>query len=179
MLIIRRSQWFASSREKLDMQSPPPNQQSYGTPIGNSPPGAQNSSPGAQKSSSGLEPNIAAALSYIWIVGVIFYLMEKENGFIRFHAMQSILFGIANTVLMMVLVVSGTILTLAFGVGGAMAGGGVGTLVSLFIWLIWLLFWLIGIALFATLIFAAVKAYQGNKFKLPIIGNMAEKIANK
>lgn len=154
------------------MQTPPPNQQSYETPIGNSP-------PGAQKSGSGLEPNIAAALSYIWIVGVIFYLMEKENSFIRFHAMQSILFGIANTVIMMVLVLVGVVLTFVFGIGGAMAGGGVGTLVSLFIWLIWLLFWLIGIALFATLIVAAIKAYQGHKFKLPIIGNMAEKIVNK
>jgi uncharacterized membrane protein len=151
------------------MQSPPPNQQSYGTPAGSAP-------PETQKTGSGLEPNIAAALSYIWIVGVIFYLMEKENSFIRFHAMQSILFGIANTVIMMVLVFVGVVLTFMFGVGGAMVGGAAGDLVGLLISLIWLLFWLIGIALFATLVFAAVKAYQGNKFKLPIIGNMAEKI---
>lgn len=151
------------------MQTPPPGQQSYETPIGNSP-------PAAPKSGSGLEPNIAAALSYIWIVGVIFYLLEKENRFIRFHAMQSILFGIANSILMIVLVIVGFVLTFAFGIGGAMVGGGIGTLVSMLIWLIWLLFWLIGIALFATLIFAAVKAYQGQMFKLPIIGNMAEKI---
>jgi uncharacterized membrane protein len=137
----------------------------------------QNPPPGpAGKSNTGLEPNIAAALSYIWIVGVIFYLMEKENGFIRFHAMQSILFGIANTLIMMVLVVIGVVITFVFGIGGAMVGGGVGSVVSLLIWLIWLLFWLIGIALLATLIFTAVKAYQGVKFKLPIIGNMAEKI---
>jgi uncharacterized membrane protein len=154
------------------MQNPPPSQQSYGTPIGNSP-------PETSKSGSGLEPNIAAALSYIWIVGVIFFLIEKENRFVRFHAMQSILFGIANSVLMMVLVIVGFILTFAFGIGGAMVGGGLGTLVSMLIWLIWLLFWLIGIALFATLILAAVKAYQGQKFKLPIIGNMAEKIVDK
>ena len=154
------------------MQTPPPNQQSSGTPI-------SNSRPGAPQSGSGLEPNIAAALSYIWIVGVIFYLLEKENSFIRFHAMQSILFGIANTVIMMALVCVGVVLTFVFGIGGTMAGGAVGTLVSLVIWLIWLLFWLIGIALFATLIFAAVKAYQGNKFKLPVIGNMAERIVNK
>lgn len=154
------------------MQNPPPGQQSYGTPIGNPP-------PGASKSSSGLEPNIAAALSYIWIVGVIFYLLEKENRFIRFHAMQSILFGIANSVIMMVLVVVGFVLTFAFGIGGAMIGGGLGTLVSMLIWLIWLLFWLIGVALFVGLIFAAVKAYQGQKFKLPIIGKMAENIVDK
>lgn len=154
------------------MQNPPPSQQSYGTPIGNSP-------PETSKSGSGLEPNIAAALSYIWIVGVIFFLIEKENRFVRFHAMQSILFGIANSVIMVVLVIVGFVLTFAFGIGGAMVGGGLGTLVSMLIWLIWLLFWLIGIGLFATLIFAAVKAYQGQKFKLPIIGNMAEKIVDK
>jgi uncharacterized membrane protein len=154
------------------MQNPPPGQQSYGTPIGNSP-------PGASKSGSGLEPNIAAALSYIWIVGVIFYLIEKENRFIRFHAMQSILFGIANSVIMVVLVIFAMILTFVSIGASAAVGGGIGSLLGLLIWLIWLLFWLIGIALFATLIFAAVKAYQGQKFKLPIIGNMAENIVNK
>ena len=151
------------------METPPPNQQSDGPPIGNSP-------PGAEQSGSGLEPNMAAALSYIWIVGVIFYLLEKENSFIRFHAMQSILFGIANTVIMMVLVIVGVVLSFMFGVGGATVGGAVGDLAGLLIWLIWLLLWLIGIALFATLVFAAVKAYQGNKLKLPVIGNLAEKI---
>jgi uncharacterized membrane protein len=148
------------------MQSPPPNQPSHGTPVGNAP-------PGTQKTGSGLEPNIAAALSYIWIVGVIFYLMEKENNFIRFHAMQSILFGIANTVIMMVLVFVGFIMSYVLAASMLM-GGVVGNLISLLIGLIWLLFCLLGIALFATLIFAALKAYQGNKFKIPIIGNMAE-----
>jgi len=155
------------------MQNPPPGQQQgYGTPVGSSP-------PGAAKSGSGLEPNIAAALSYIWIVGVIFYLLEKENRFIRFHAMQSILFGIANTVLMMVLVVVAMILTfISIGTSAAI-GGAIGSLVGLLVWLIWMLFWLIAMALFVGLIFAAVKAYQGQMFKLPIIGNMAEKIVNK
>jgi len=93
--------------------------------------------------------------------------------------MQSILFGIANSVLMMGLAIVGVVLTFGFGIGGAMVGGGLGTLVSMLVWLIWLLFWLIGLALFGTLIFAAVKAYQGQKLKLPIIGNIAENIVNK
>jgi uncharacterized membrane protein len=151
------------------MQTPPPGQQSYETPIGNAP-------PGAPKSSSGLEPNIAAALSYIWIVGVIFYLLEKENRFIRFHAMQSILFGIANSILMVVLVILATILTFVSIGASAAVGGGLGSLLGMLVWLIWLLFWLIALALFVGLIVAAVKAYQGQMFKLPIIGNMAEKI---
>jgi uncharacterized membrane protein len=142
----------------------------------------QNPPPGQPAPKSGigsLDPKVAAALSYIWIVGLIFFFMEKENRFVRFHAMQSIIFGIANTVILMVLGVLAAILTVAFGVGGAIVGGGIGTLISMLVWLIWLLFWVIGLVLFLGLVFAAYKAYQGQKFKLPIIGNMAEKIVDK
>ena len=143
------------------MQNPPPSQPRTSSGIG------------------GLDPKVAAALSYIWIVGLIFFFIEKENRFVRFHAMQSIIFGIANSVIMCVLAVLAVILTFAFGIGGAVVGGGIGTLISMLVWLIWLLFWVIGLALFLGLIFAAVKAYQGQKFKLPVIGNMAEKIVDK
>jgi uncharacterized membrane protein len=138
--------------------------------------------PPSQPASSGiggLDPKVAAALSYIWIVGLIFYFIEKENRFVRFHAMQSIIFGITNSVIMTVLAVLAAILTVAFSVGGAVAGGGIGTIIGLLVWLIWLVFWLVCLALFLGLIFAAFKAYQGQKFKLPFIGNMAEKIVDK
>jgi uncharacterized membrane protein len=154
------------------MQNPPPGQQNYETPSGSPP-------TGTPSTGSGLDPKVAAALSYIWIVGLIFFFIEKENKFIRFHALQSILFGIANSVILFVLAILAVIMTFAFGIGGAMVGGGIGTLISLLVWLIWLLFWLVAMALFLGLIFAAVKAYQGKTFKLPIIGNMAEKIVNK
>jgi uncharacterized membrane protein len=157
------------------MQNPPPGQQNYGTPSGNAP---SSSSP-----LGGMDPKIAAAISYIWIVGVIFFILEKENKFVRFHALQSILFGIANTVIIMVLAIVAFILTLVFSVGAAAAasGGGdaIASVVGLLIWLIWMIVWLIGLAMFVGLIFAAVKAYQGQTFKLPIIGNMAEKMVNK
>lgn len=151
------------------MQNPPSGPQNYGAP--NKPP--------TSSGLGGMDPKIAAAISYIWIVGLIFFFLEKENRFVRFHAMQSILFGVANSVIMIVLAIVATILTVAFGIGGAMVGGGAGTLVTLLIWLIWLLFWLIAMAMFVGLILAAVKAYQGKKFKLPIIGNMAENIVEK
>lgn len=143
------------------MQNPPPNQPATSSGIG------------------GLDPKVAAALSYIWIVGLIFYFIEKENRFVRFHALQSVLFGIANSVILVVLMVVAFILTIVMGIGGAMVGGGLGLIVSLLGWLVWLLFFLVILALFLGLIFAAVKAYQGQKFKLPIIGNMAEKIVDK
>jgi uncharacterized membrane protein len=144
------------------MQNPPPSQ-----------PGKPSSGIG------GLDPKVAAALSYIWIVGLIFFFIEKENRFVRFHAMQSIIFGITNSVIMTALAVLAGILTVAFSVGGAVAGGGIGTLIGLLVWVIWLIFWLVCLALFLGLIFAAYKAYQGEKFKLPFIGNMAEKIVDK
>jgi uncharacterized membrane protein len=147
----------------------------------NPPLGAPGSNPQSATPStgSGLDPKIAAALSYIWIVGLVFFFIEKENRFVRFHALQSIIFGIANMVIMMVLAVFAVILTFALGIGGAMVGGALGSLVSLLVWLVWLIFWLLGLLFFVGLILAAVKAYQGQKFKLPIIGNMAEKIVDK
>jgi len=154
------------------MQNPRPGQQDYVAPA-HLPP------PGARQSGTGIDPKVAAALSYIWIVGVVFFFIEKENKFVRFHAMQSILFGIANTVIIIVLMVIAFVLTFAFGIGGAIVGGGIGTLVSMLVWVIWLLFWAIMMALICGLIFAAVKAYQGQKLKLPIIGNIAEGIAGK
>ncbi len=149
------------------MQNPPP----VATPGGSPAP--------VNTTDSGLDPKAAAALSYIWIVGLIFFFIEKENRFVRFHAMQSILFGIANTVIMGLLVVVAIVLTFAFGIGGAIVGGALGMIVNLLVWVVWLIFWLIVLVFFVGLVFAAVKAYQGQMFKLPIIGNMAEKIVNK
>ena len=154
------------------MQNPPPGQQNYGAP-GGSPPPASSSPLG------GMDPKIAAAISYIWIVGVVFFILEKENKFVRFHALQSILFGVANSVIIILLAILAFVLTFVFGIGGAMVGGAMQSLVSLLIGLVWLLFWVIGLLMFAGLIFAAVKAYQGQKFKLPIIGNIAENMVNK
>ncbi|MGH9929456.1 MAG: DUF4870 domain-containing protein [Pyrinomonadaceae bacterium] len=143
------------------MQNPPPSQ------------------PGTSSGIGGLDPKVAGALSYIWIVGLIFFFIEKENRFVRFHALQSIIFGIANSVIMSVLAVVAIILTFAFGIGGAIVGGGIGMLVQMLVWLVWLIFWLLALVFLIGLVFAAVKAYQGQKFKLPIIGNMAEKIIEK
>jgi uncharacterized membrane protein len=142
----------------------------------NPPPPSQ---PPASSGIGGLDPKVAAALAYIWIVGLIFYFMEKENRFVRFHAMQSIIFGIANSVILIGLMILSFVLTIVMGIGGAMVGGALGLIVSLLGWLIWLLFALVMMALFAGLVFAAYKAYQGEKFKLPFIGNMAEKIIDK
>lgn len=128
------------------------------------------------KTSTGLDANVAAAISYFWIIGLIFFFLEKDNRFVRLHAMQSILFGVAWSALMIVLVILGTIFTFIGAAISATAGDAVSALFGLIVSLIWLLIWLVPIGLFVFLILTAVKAYQGKWTKLPIIGNMAEKI---
>jgi uncharacterized membrane protein len=128
------------------------------------------------KTSTGLDANVAAAISYFWIIGLIFFFLEKDNRFVRLHAMQSILFGVSWSALMIVLVILGTILTFIGAAISTTAGDAAGSLFGLLVTLIWLLIWLVPVGLLVVLILTAVKAYQGKWTKLPIIGNMAEKI---
>ncbi|MQY55153.1 MAG: hypothetical protein GH156_01060, partial [Dehalococcoidia bacterium] len=46
-----------------------------------------------KKSGTGIEPNIAGLLCYVlgWVTGLVFFLIEKDDEFVRFHAMQSII----------------------------------------------------------------------------------------
>ena len=116
---------------------------------------------------SGLDPNVAAALSYVlgWITGLIFYLVESENRFVRFHALQSIFFSIAVFVLFGGLSVFISLFRVVPGVNVVM--GVLGSLVSM----------LLSIAFFVVWIILIVRAYQGERYKLPVVGDMAEKSA--
>jgi uncharacterized membrane protein len=92
------------------------------------------------KTSTGIQQNLEGLLCYVlgWITGIIFLVLEKENRFVRFHAVQSIfVFGAI------------TVLEIIFRILGA---------VAFILWII-LMF----------------KAYQGEMYKLPIAGNIAEK----
>lgn len=102
-------------------------------------------------SGTGLTANVAAALSYVlgFITGIVFLLTSKDK-YVRFHAWQSTITSIGVVVLNFVLglTISGLLLVPLIGLGS--------------------------LILFIVLI---VKAYQGEKFKLPIIGDYAEKNA--
>ena len=110
-----------------------------------------------EKTGMGLEQNVAGLLCYVagWVTGLIFFLLEKDNKFVRFHAMQSIVVSAALMILGFVL---GIILMVA----------------PLLAILIWPLFWLLCVVLW---ILFMVKAYQGKWFKVPWAGNFAEKYA--
>ena len=101
--------------------------------------------------STGIKPNVAALLSYVlgFVTGLVFILIEKQNKFVRFHAMQAILvFGALFLIqwIASVIPVVGTIFN---------------ALVSLAAIVLWVVL--------------MVKANQGESYKLPIVGEFAEK----
>jgi uncharacterized membrane protein len=125
------------------------------------------------KSALGIDGNLAAALGYpIVILALISLIMEKENRFVRFHALQALLLFAAAIVVMIALWVIGAILLVAgIAASAATNSGALGGLASMLLGLVWLVF---SIAMIAAIILAAVKAYGGVEYKLPVIGNMAE-----
>ena len=126
------------------------------------------------KSSTGLDENVAALLSYIagWVSGLIFFLIEKDSRLVRFHAMQSLLLNVLVIVIGIVIWVVTVVLWLV----STQISGIISALVSLVATLAWVVF-CIGVLI--AVIMCLVKAYQNQYFKLPIIGNFAEKFSQK
>ena len=99
----------------------------------------------------GCDANVAAALAYLlgWISGVVLLLTERHNRFVRFHALQSILvFGALSLAWFLCLAIP-------------------------------LLGWLISFILIPPIsgvlwLLLMFKAYQGERFKLPVAGDIAE-----
>ncbi len=105
------------------------------------------------KTSVNIEENVASMICYlgVWVTGLIFFLIEKENRIVRFHALQSLITFVGVFV------------------------------VYIFLWFIsWIVpfFWIIntlfGLLVFILWVVLMIKAYQGEYFKLPIIGDIAE-----
>ena len=124
-----------------------------------------------QKSAIGLDANIAALIGYpIGIVALILIFIEKENKFVRFHALQSVLWWVGMWVAIIVVAIVGTILSVAL----AMVSSSLGSIVGLLVMLLYLVLFL---GLLGGVAFAAFKAYSGEQFKLPVVGGFAEKWA--
>jgi len=111
--------------------------------------------------------NVAGLLCYVlgWVTGIIFFLIDKRP-FVRFHAAQSIVvFGGLHVI--------NIVLAIVFGAGFMMMGGfgafGLG----------WALYSLIGLVALILWVLLMVKAYQGEKYEVPIAGGIAKSFAGK
>jgi uncharacterized membrane protein len=107
--------------------------------------------PAMAKTSTGIEENVAGLLCYVlwWITGLVFFLIEKENQMVRFHALQSIIvFGALHILIIIFSAIPLINLIIAPILG----------ILSLVLWILLM-----------------IKAYQGEKFKIPVAGNIAEK----
>jgi uncharacterized membrane protein len=116
----------------------------------------------APATGTGLTPNLAGALSYRLtpLTGIVFFILEKQNQSVRFHAMQSIIFGVAWIVLWIALQILSAAL-MAIPIVG---------------WIVGLLLWLgVGCGGFIIWVLLMWKAYQGQEWELPVIGPMARK----
>lgn len=111
-----------------------------------------------KKTSLGLNENVEAFLAYLlgWLTGIVFLVLEKESEFVKFHAMQSTIAFIGFTVISIIFSFPLQFIPI------------LGILVALIDWLIW-------IVALITWIICLVKAYKGERFKLPIVGNWAER----
>ena len=123
------------------------------------------------KTALGLDKNVGSLLCYLpvclisLIYSIIVIVTDKDNKDVRFHAFQSLILTVAYIVVLIAVQLVGGILVAASGSGAL--GGLVGLLAIVVI-----------VAFLGAMIFGMIKGYQGQKFKLPIIGDMAEKWAN-
>ncbi|ASI98799.1 DUF4870 domain-containing protein [Thermococcus celer] len=110
---------------------------------------------GPKKTSLGLDENVEGLLAYLlfWVTGIIFLVLEKESDFVRFHAMQS-------TITFLGLMVLSYIFAIIPIIGG---------ILSYLLWLLGLVLWILGM----------LKAYQGERYKFPLVGDLAEQWLEK
>jgi uncharacterized membrane protein len=124
------------------------------------------------KTALGLDANVGALICYLGnlicalglIYSIIVLVTDKTNKLTRFHAFQSILLTAVGFIIAFVF---GTI----FGVAAAANSGILSGLGGL-------LYMIVALAVFVGMVYAAIKAYQGEIFKLPIIGDLADKWSN-
>ncbi len=103
--------------------------------------------------STGLAPNVAALLCYLgwWVTGLVFFILEQKNAWVRFHAAQSLIFFGAVTIAIII-------------VGWIPIVGGI---ISAIIAIIAFIFWIV----------LMVKAYQGEKYMVAAAGDIADRMA--
>ncbi|MCX7821946.1 MAG: DUF4870 domain-containing protein [Syntrophobacterales bacterium] len=105
----------------------------------------------------GLDENIEAMLTYVlgWITGIAFLVLEKESEFVRFHAAQSTITFLAFTIVSVILghLSAIPLIGLLFLIANTLLG-----ILAAIVWIV-----------------CIIKAFQGERFRLPIVGDLVEK----
>ena len=128
------------------------------------PPPSPETETGPKPTSTGLPSNMAAAIACIPLIGgIIFYILEKHDGFVRFYAMQSIIFGGAWILFSIV----SNILFAIFGSIPAIGG------ILVFFWAI--IAALVHLAFLVIMIITIVRAFTGVRWDIPYVGPIARK----
>jgi uncharacterized membrane protein len=114
--------------------------------------------------SSGMDPRLAGLLAYLVppITGIIFFLIEKSNRVVRWHAAQSIVFGIAWIVLWILFTVATMVLGAAVPIIGTIIG-----------FLVWIVLALGGLVLWVVCL---IKGYSGQMWRMPLVAPYADRL---
>jgi len=126
-------------------------------------PGPSVASPANATARSQMDEKVAALLAYLlgWVTGIVLFLIDKRS-YVRFHAAQSIVVFGGLQILLVVLGVLSGLSFLAHGPSGFSLGWALRRLIDLLALVLWIVLML--------------KAYQGEKFRVPIAADIAERI---
>ena len=123
-----------------------------------------NTDTASKSTTTGLPSNVAAALACFPLIGgIIFYLLEKEDKFVRFYAMQSIIFGAAWILFSFAAQILHGLFLLMPAIGGFFSV--LWSLATFFVYL----------AFFVIMIITMIKAFTGVRWDIPYIGPLARK----
>jgi uncharacterized membrane protein len=110
-------------------------------------------SPQPEASSSGGgggDDKVMAAISYIWVVSIIMLLTKKDSDFIQFHAKQGLVIFIISTVVWLVSIP--------------------------FMFVLIFVNWIVYLVLFIAAVVGFIKAYNGERYRIPVVADIADKI---
>jgi len=154
----------AGSRGYLPAAGPDRSGDSFRVMFFGRPPGGKSDGGSAGGDRTGLPGNATALLCYVlgWVTGIVFLVVDNDDRLVRFHAWQSILtFGTVTLIYVLLNVLAGLFFT--------------GPWRPLLVWTA--LYTLAGAASFLLWLILMVKAYQGQRWKVPLLGELAERYA--
>ena len=109
----------------------------------------QTEQPSVPAAKSGGDDNLIAAVSYLWILSIIILVVKKDSDYVKFHARQGCVLFAASVVLW---------------------------IAGFALFFLWPIIWLVDLVIFVAVVVGFIQALGGKRYKLPLVGDLAEKI---